>query len=435
MAGFNVWNNSTTSPPGSTQDTTADEDRCIMPFVHGIPIVIINSTLVFVGTFGNFLIISSVLSTHRLRRRISNFLLVSLAFADLFVTICAQPLHATSVAFKTFRNCCVVNVDWAYDVTVNFSLFCSLFHLSAISIDRALVVTKPHKHQEIMKKYGLRTMLIACWGMALVFVCIRVPFRSTLMLSIALIVFNFLFILICYTVILYQLTREKVNSNDPAAAMSSASRDARTEKRVAGTIAIIIFFFSLCWFPLLGFYISVGKAVLRELGGVTYMWIRTAVLSNSSMNFIVYSWRIDIFRKAYLKTVNKMLHRPRQFFRIAKLNASVGLSQVSKDNDKVMELTGDLEKSQSYSRDPQSTAMTSCATRRKEGDSKKGARRKSKVAINNTHAKISSRIKPGKSCRKMDVEVEGEISYSNFIISNPVIILANKTTVNENHEC
>lgn len=433
MAVFNVGN-STTSPPGLTHETTV-EDRCNLPLVHGIPIVIINSTLVFVGTFGNFLIIFAVLNTNRLRRKISNFLLVSLAFADLFVTMCAQPLHATSVAFTTFGHYCVFEVDYAYDIAANFSVFCSLFHLAAISVDRALVVTKPHQHQEIMKKYGLKTLLVICWGLALIFACVRVPFPATLKLSIALIVFNYIIILICYAVILYQITREKVNSNDPAAAMSSASRDARTEKRVAGTIAIIIFFFSLCWFPLLGFYSSVGNAVLRELGGVTYMWIRTAVLSNSSMNFIVYSWRIDHFRIAYQKTVNRMLHKPRELFRINRLNASVGLSHGgSRENDKVMELTGDLEGSQNYSRGHQSTAMTSCTTRGKKKDAKKGARRKSKVA-STTHSKISSRKKPGKSCGKIDVEVEGDISYSNIIISNPVIILTSKTTVNESLEC
>ena len=344
--------NQTNSYPPSTPRPVPD--RCVLPLLHGIPIVIINFTLVFVGTFGNFLIIMAVLNTHRLRRKISNFLLLSLAAADLFVTMLAQPLHAISVTFTTFRQYCIPEIDFAYDIAGNFSVFCSIFHLAAISIDRALVVTKPHQHQRIMKGYGLRLMLCICWGSAITFTPFRVKFSSASMMSIGLVVFNFAIIIVSYAVILNQITRTKVISNDSAAsALSSASRDARMERRVAGTIAIIILFFSICWFPLLGFYISAGNAVLRELGGVTYMWIRTLVLSNSSMNFIVYSCRIDHFRVAYMRIIKRLIHRPGTLLQITKFSASVGASQGSRDND-VRELPGLFEGSvdEKYVRSP-----------------------------------------------------------------------------------
>ena len=210
-------------------------DRCVLPMLHGIPIIIINFTLVFVGTFGNFLIIFAVLNTPKLRHRISNFLLLSLAAADLFVTMLAQPLHATSVTFTTFRHYCIPEIDLAYDIAGNFSVFCSLFHLASISIDRALVVAKPHQHHAIMTSYGLKLLLCICWGSAIIFTPFRVKFSSASMMSIGLVVFNFVIIIVSYAVILNQITRTKVISNDPAAsASSSASRDARMERRVAG---------------------------------------------------------------------------------------------------------------------------------------------------------------------------------------------------------
>lgn len=329
--------------------TTPGENRCVLPLAHGLPIVCINYLLVFVGTFGNFLIILAVLNTPKLRNKISNFLLLSLAVADLFVTMCAQPLHATSVAFTTFGHFCVEEIDYAYDIAGNFSCFCSLFHLASISVDRALVVSKPHQHHSIMKKFGLRTMLGVCWGTAILFVCLRVPFPSTLMLSIALIVFNYMIIIISYAQILNQIRKEKVNSKDPAAVLSPASRDARMEKRVAGTIAIIIIFFSLCWFPLLGFYSTVKNAVLRDLGGVTYMWIRTLVLSNSSMNFIVYSCRIDHFRIAYLRIINRAFHNPRRRFnRRRRCNPCNDVSGMSGDeNDSCFNVSKEVKRTPS----------------------------------------------------------------------------------------
>lgn len=317
-------------------------ERCSLPLVHGIPIVIINYSLVFIGTFGNFLIIFAVLKTPKLRHKISNYLLLSLAAADLFVTMFAQPLNATSVAFTTFRSCCIPEIDFAYDFAGNFSVFCSLFHLASISVDRALVVRKPHQHHDLMSKYGLKIMLVCCWGGATILASIRVQYASALFFSIGLGFFNFAIIIGSYGVILYEIKRERLGTHDVSGTGSVSSRDARMEKRVAGTIAIIIFFFSLCWFPLLGYYISVKRAVLREMGGITYMWIRTLVLSNSSMNFIVYSCRIKDFRHAYLRLINAILRRPREFFGIpgkfGTTTASAGASYASKDND-IMELT------------------------------------------------------------------------------------------------
>lgn len=317
-------------------------ERCALPLVHGIPIVIINYCLVFIGTFGNFLIIFAVLKTPKLRHKISNYLLLSLAVADLFVTMFAQPLNATSVAFTTFRRCCIPEIDKAYDFAGNFSVFCSLFHLASISVDRALVVRKPHQHHHLMSKYGLKIMLVMCWGGATVLAAVRYQFASALFFSIGLGFFNFAIILGSYGVILYEIKRERLGTHDTSGTGSVSSRDARMEKRVAGTIAIIIFFFSLCWFPLLGHYISVKRAVLREMGGIRYMWIRTLVLSNSSMNFIVYSCRIEHFRHAYLRIINRILQRPREIMgvpgKFGHTTASGGASYASRDND-IMELT------------------------------------------------------------------------------------------------
>ena len=217
-------------------------------------------------------------------------------------------------------------------------------------------MTKPHRHHTMMTRYGLKLMLGVCWGVAAVFVCLRVPFPSTLMLSIALIVFNYVIIIVSYAIILYQITREKVISKDPAAVFSPASGDAVMEKRVARAIGIIILFFSICWFPLLGFYISVQKAVLRDLGSLIYMWFRTLALCNSSMNFIIYSWRIDHFRVAYFKIINRILQKPRRLFGISKFNTSA--SHTSKDH---LELGSRLEGSKDNTnlRNTQSTKLTS----------------------------------------------------------------------------
>jgi len=285
-------------------------NKCVFPIEHGIPIVIINIIFSIFGTVGNFLIIMVVWKTPKLRR-VSNFLLLSLAVADLLVTIIAQPMQVTTVAAKTFGHFCIPQVDFTYDIMANFSCSCSLFHLAAISIDRAIVIAKPHDYQSIMAKKGVRAMIGGCWGIALLFVSLRVPFPETLILSVAMIFISYFTITVSYTIILFQITREKVSRHMHDGCSPNVSRNARMERRVAGTIAIVILVFSICWFPLVGFYVSMKEGLLRTLAGIPYMWIRTILLLNSSMNFLIYSFRIDHFRSAYKRMVCKWIQRSR----------------------------------------------------------------------------------------------------------------------------
>lgn len=288
----------------------AENDKCNLDIYNGTAIIVINLILSIIGTFGNFLIIYAVLKTPPLRQIASNILLLSLAITDLIVTTCAQPLHAVSVCFKTYAHYCVAPIELGYDLSGNISIFCSMFHLAAISIDRAYATVKPHAYKEFMKKRGVKIMVITCWGLAVVHVSLRVPIPESMMLSIMLIFLSYAIIIAAYIVILYKITHDKVTSNDSAAQSSNASRDIRIEKRVSGTIFIVIVWFSICALPAVGFYIYVGgSGTIRNLGGTMYMWIRTLVLSNSSLNFIIYSYRINHFRSAYHRILRKIFHK------------------------------------------------------------------------------------------------------------------------------
>lgn len=317
------------SIPSGNVSSDSSAKSCVFPLAHGIPIVLLNTIFSIFGTVGNILIVLAVLKTPKLRR-ISNFLLLSLALADLLVATFAQPMQIITVAVKTFGHFCVPPVDYAYDVIANFSCSCSLFHLAAISVDRAIIIAKPHNYQTIMGKYGLRAMVASCWGIALLFVCIRVQFPGTLFLSVAFIIMSYLTITASYTVILFEITKERVNRSKHPNDLRAISRDARMERRVAGTIAIVIVAFSICWFPLLGFYISMKRGLLRTLSGVPYMWIRTLLLINSSMNFMIYSFRIDHFRSAYKKIIRRWVRKASGWMRLSNGTSSPPVNSSSR---------------------------------------------------------------------------------------------------------
>ncbi|KXJ06471.1 5-hydroxytryptamine receptor 2B [Exaiptasia diaphana] len=138
-------------------------------------LIVINTFLALTGSFGNFLIIFAVLKTPQLRQRPSNHLLLSLAVADLVVTIVSQPVFITQTALITFKDRCIIPLEITLFTATMFSCTSSALHLAAVSIDRVISAVKPHRHREIMKKW-YKMMLVICWGTGILPASLRVIF-------------------------------------------------------------------------------------------------------------------------------------------------------------------------------------------------------------------------------------------------------------------
>ena len=260
------------------------------------------------GTFGNFLVCIAVLYTSPRLRRCSNYLLVSLAIADLIVTMVCEPLVVGIVAKKTFFNDCAPNLELAYVVSSNFSCSASVMHLAAISVDRFLAVIFPLRHGRIMKTHGLKVMLIVVWGVATVFASLRVPFlKETAYMVLVIFAISYFLVIGCYlsiTISVFLIAKRKKQKRKGGTSPVVASTKA--ERRLAFTLAIVIGVFTACWFPMIVVFFVAGKSLVK-MYGTAYMWIRTLALLNSAMNFLIYSARIRDFRDSYALICRKIL--------------------------------------------------------------------------------------------------------------------------------
>ena len=290
--------------------TNISASDCSLPLAHGIGLMAVNSVGAVVGTFGNFLVCTAVLYTSPRLRRCSNYLLVSLAIADLIVTMVCEPLVVGIAAKKTFFNDCASNLRLAYVVSSNFSCAASVFHLAAISVDRFLAVIVPLRHGRIMKSYGLKVMLIVVWGTSTVFASLRVPFlKETNYVVVVTFIINYFLIIGCYlsiTISVFLLRRRKRHVQASTQGRTLTSVRSKVERRFAFTLAIVIGVFTACWVPFIVVGHDVGKSLVK-LYGTAYMWATTLALLNSAMNFLIYSARIRDFRDSYALICCKIL--------------------------------------------------------------------------------------------------------------------------------
>lgn len=306
-----IQNDGKVSHTQDSANTTFPLDNKMDLYQRAI-IVAINLLLSFIGTLGNFLIIIAVLKTPQLRLKPSNNLLVSLAVADLIVTMVAQPSFTASIVMQMIHDRCSSSVFLAYFASIAFSGCSSTLHLAAISVDRAISAVKPHQHRDILKKWS-KVMLLFCWGTAIAYCGMLIKFPEVQLAAYVSLSLSFSIMTFSYGTIIYKIKCPNIVTTE-----AFNARERSLEKRISGTIAIVILLYAVCWFPIIAYNLHQQPTMCSN--DVKLFWIRSLLLANSSMNFIVYSLRIRQFRAAFIRLMSKSLRGVRQTTRLCFCN-------------------------------------------------------------------------------------------------------------------
>ena len=281
--------------------------NCSLPIAHGVALITTNAILGVLGTFGNSLVCVAVVTNPRLRRSL-NYLLFSLAIADLIVTMMCEPLLVAILGKITFFDDCASNVERIYKTLSRVSCFASVAHMAAISVDRFISVVYPLRYKSIMKRRGLKIMLIASWAFPFTVPILSVSIPDSFpkaFLAVGAFTFMYIIIVVFYSLIVAFLVKRRKKRNQLRANSSCNANQSSVEIRVALTLAIVIGIFTACWFPLMISLFAAGEPLVKPQGAA-HMWIRTVALSNSAMNFLIYTLRMPNFRQAYVAICRKM---------------------------------------------------------------------------------------------------------------------------------
>ena len=186
-----------------------------------------------------------------------------------------------------------------YEVLVSLSFQTSFLHVASISIDRFVAVAFPLRHKILMEKGGLKIMLIASWSIPILnsVLFLIIPTGSTpvsYLIRVGIFLFSgstiFFFHFLIVVVLLYYRKKTK------------QLRARTVSVRVTCTLAIATGVFTVCWVPIITL-LAVDKWRRSPL----HFWLQTLALSNSAMNFVIYSARMRDFKDAYVGILRKML--------------------------------------------------------------------------------------------------------------------------------
>jgi len=157
-------------PTTTSTDVNGTSALDVRGFTPGFSMLRLFVTLVILGTIilaaivGNIFVIAAI-AVERNLRTVANYLIASLAVADLLVAALVMPLAVVKeVSARWFlgRELC--------DAWVTFDVICctsSILHLVAISLDRYWAVTRvDYIHRRSPKR--IVGMIVASWGVAVV---------------------------------------------------------------------------------------------------------------------------------------------------------------------------------------------------------------------------------------------------------------------------
>jgi len=271
------------------------------------PMVIINCflnvPLILTAILGNALVLTAILTTPSLRSH-SMIMLCNLAIADFLVGVITQPFYIV----KELTENRLLDILWD---TVAYS-FCgvSLLIITTISVDRFLALHYHMRYSTIVTILRVRYMIALVWFINFVSSVVYFSndfiyhFVIAVITGICLIVSTFSYVGIYRIVCRHRL---QIHAQQEAVQCSSAEDDLNYVRMKQSALNTFIFYIILviCYLPM---YILLTLHGLSQKPWPTeWNFATTLVFANSSINPLLFCWRLRELRKAAMKTARRIV--------------------------------------------------------------------------------------------------------------------------------
>ena len=270
---------------------------------------VVNAFSAYTATMLNILTIHAVRKTSTLPKPLKT-LLLSLAVSDLGVGLLAQPLYIARIVnptnfFKTVLR-----------ITSTLFAFASFFHVVAISVDRFLAIHLHLRYQELVTHKRVVAVVISIWTLSLLFPLLIYYLKlgkPVLVVINAILGFCFIITGIIYSR-MYSTARHHANQIQvlqmQVAQNSQIENDARKRKSAISMFYVYLVFL-VCYLP--QYCVGVTRRLIQSppstaLRGV-YLYSLTLMLLNSSLNPVIYGWKMRHIRHAMIDVLRNIFSR------------------------------------------------------------------------------------------------------------------------------
>lgn len=244
--------------------------------------------------FGNTLVLASFFLSTNIRHQVVIFV-AGLAVADVLVGAVSIPLwiYTLFLSWKTRRPAEDIWLTLIYDALDVFAALNSIFHLTAISIERFFATVYPFTHRNITKRL-YRALIIAIWMTSAIVSCSFFLPLGKASLEFRFFLLNLLFII---PLIIISFSYAKIWLK----AKTGLRNVPDTTKKMSFTLLIVIGLFVLAWTP----FFAV-RGILHFCRHFCVSWrlfylTKLFHFSNSAMNPLVYGLRIPEYKVTFCR--------------------------------------------------------------------------------------------------------------------------------------
>ena len=238
-------------------------------------------------------------------------LLLSLACSDVAVGLFSQPLYTFFLINWLRLDIPGCNTQQVWTISARLFSAASFFGVVAVSVDRFLAVHLHLRYQELVSHTRVVVVVISIWvyNAFVSLIILWVPFNAWNLIRIITVAFGFIITLVVY-IRIYQTVRRHKNHIQSMQIRDEAQSEEIKNLTVLIKSTVGIFYvyivFLICYLPFI-----ICMAVIPIYGSnialkKLFLYSLTLVYLNSSLNPVIYCWKMRHIRHAIIDILRKM---------------------------------------------------------------------------------------------------------------------------------
>lgn len=256
---------------------------------------VVNSVFSFTAFTGNGLVLGTIWKTPSLHSP-SHVLLFGLALSDFGVGFIVQPLYVTCSLLEIMKQKYLLVVWTTYRVTQAIFVSATVLTLTAVSIDRFLALYLHLRYTAVVKANRVVITLLTIWTTSVAFALTLIANNDLHRALCIFVISSSLLVTSSVYVMIFRIARHHQNQIRDQVHING---DEKRHRNAAVSMFVVFLLLCACYLPYLCVRIAIKHARWQfKIVRLAVSWSGVLVYINSSLNPLVYCWRMRDLRAA-----------------------------------------------------------------------------------------------------------------------------------------